>query len=239
MLRRYLKLAVSFPSILISVSAAQALEDGAAGIGEAPSWRIEDVAVRRFRVSRPVYSLERTQTWASGLGPLSRFTPSDSGKTLGAKMQPFQDWNFLIGTELIRGGGGDSRYLASRTMWESSWSRDLTEAAGLRIDFATVGSMDNAQADYFQSFNGRLHLPLDIPLNRWNVALRVSPSMNVDVSNGALYSNLMSEIMGETVLSSYSDPFRSSVNVSVGYSVAPHARPAASARLEFRISPNL
>lgn len=238
MLRRYLKLAVSFPSILITVSAVQALEDGGAAIADAHVWRIENVVVRRFHVSRPIYSLERTQTWASGLSPVSRFTPYPSGKSLGAKMQPFQDWNFMIGTELTR-SGGEGGFLASRTMWESTWSRDLTGMGGLRIDFSTVGSMDNAQADYLQSFNGRLNLPLDLPLSQWNVALRVSPSMNVDVSNGALYSNLLSEIMGERVLSSYSDAYRSSLNVSVGYSVAPNARPAASARLEFRISPNM
>jgi hypothetical protein len=45
--------------------------------------------------------------------------------------------------------------------------------------------------------------------------------------------------MGEKVLGSRADAFRSTVNVSLGYSLAPDARPAASARLEFRIGPNL
>ncbi|WP_243370402.1 hypothetical protein [Microvirga solisilvae] len=210
------------------------------GISETQSWRIEDAIVRRPEASTRSSSLERVQTWASGVSATSRaaFTPSDTGKTFGAKMQPFQDWNIMIGTEMTR-SGNESGFLGSKAMWESFWSQDVREMGGLKIGLSTVGSVDNAQTDYLQSFSGRLNVPLDVPLTAWNVEFRVSPSMNVDVSNGALHSNLLSEIMGEKVLSSRTDAFRSTINVSVGYSLAPEARPAASARLEFRLSPNL
>ncbi len=152
-------------------------------------------------------------------------------------MQPFQDWNFLIGTELTR-SGGDSSFLSSRAMWETSWSRDLERLGGLEIGLSTTGSVDNAQTDYFQSLSGNLHVPLGLPLNAWDMKLRVSPSMSVDVSNGTLSSSLMSEILGQTVL--HSDAaFQSTLNVSVGYSLAPDTRPAGLARLELRIAPRL
>lgn len=239
MLFQFLKMAVLPPCILFGISAAHALEDAAGEMGDARSWRVEDVAARRPTSSVRSYSLERTQTWARGIAATSRsaFTPSDADKTLGAKMQPFQDWNFTIGTELTR--SGESRFLASKAMWESVWSQDVTGTEGLRIGLSTTGSVDNVQTDYLQSFSGRLNVPLEVPLNAWNVEFRFSPSMNLDVSNGALQSNLSSEIRGRKVLSSRADAFTSIVNVSLGYSLAPDTRPAASARLELRISPNL
>jgi hypothetical protein len=115
----------------------------------------------------------------------------------------------------------------------------MKEMGGLKVGLSTMGSVDNAQTDYLQSFSGRLDVPLDVPLDAWNVELRFSPGMDVDVSNGTLRSNLVSELMGEKVLSSRADAFRSTVNLSLGYSLAPDAHPAASARLEFRIGPNL
>jgi hypothetical protein len=153
-------------------------------------------------------------------------------------MQPFQEWNFMIGTELTR-SGGESRFLASKAMWESFWSRDVETLGGLKIGLSTMGSVDNAQTDYLQSFSGSVSVPLDLPLSSWRMELRATPSMNVDVSNGALSSHLMSEIMGQTELSSQDAAFRSILNVSVGYSLAPDTRPAAAARLELRISPKL
>lgn len=233
-------IAVLLPCIFFHASAAQALEDGVQGIGHVPSWRVENAVIRRSSAPVRTYSLDRTQTWASGIATTSRsaFTRSHAGKTLGAKMQPFHDWNFLVGTELTR-SGGDSRSLASRAMWESFWTQDLNAMGGLKVGLSTTGSLDHSQTDYLQSFSGSLNVPLDIALNAWNVELRVSPSMNVDVSNGSLYSSISSEIMGRKVLSSRHDAFKSTVNISVGYSLAPDTRPSASARLELLVSPNL
>jgi hypothetical protein len=225
------------PCILFHVSAAHALEDGGGEVGIAPSWRIENAVIRRPAPSAS--SLDRMQTWADGIATASRsfFSPSGADKTLGAKMQPFEDWNFTIGTEMTR--SGETGFLASKAMWESVWSQDMKEMGGLKVGLSTMGSVDNAQTDYLQSFSGRLDVPLDVPLDAWNVELRFSPGMDVDVSNGTLRSNLMSELMGEKVLGSRADAFRSTVNLSLGYSLAPDARPAASARLEVRIAPNL
>ncbi|MXQ11323.1 hypothetical protein [Microvirga makkahensis] len=219
---------------------AYALEEGGGSAADGQPWTLDNVAVWRAKAPRTAFSLSRTQTWANGLAPsrIPAFTPSTIDKTVGAKMQPFQDWNLLIGTELIR-SGGQSGLLSSKSMWESSWSQDLEEYGRLRVGFSTTGSLDNRQADYFQSFSGSLNVPLDLPLSAWNLELRLSPTMNVDVSHGSLSSNLISELVGQTVLSAQDAAFRSTLDLSVGYSFAPDTRPAASARLQLTISPKL
>lgn len=232
-------IAVLLICLLGPASAAQALEDGGGSTDQSPSWTIGDVVARRAKAPRTAFSLSRTQTWASGLVPshIPAFTPSPVGRTLGAKLQPLQDWNFLIGTEMTRSGDGGA--LSSKAMWESFWSQDMERLGGLTFGLSTAGSVDNAQADYLQSFSGHLSLPLDLPLNAWNLELRLSPNMNVDVSNGALTSNLMSEVVGQTVLSDQNAAYRSTLDVSLGYNLVPDARPAGSARLQLTISPNL
>jgi len=234
------KIAACLPVVLCLSSATQALEDGAGNMAEGQLWKIDDVAARRAKAPATTYSLSRTQTWANGLVPsrIPAFTPANINKTVGAKMQPFQDWNFLVGTELTR-REGESRFLSSKAMWESSWSRDLKRFGSLRLGLSTSGSVDNAQADYFQSLSGSLNVPLDLPPNTWNMELRFSPNMHVDVSRGALSSNLMSELVGQKVLSSRDAAFRSILDVSVGYSLAPHTRPSASARVQLTVSPKL
>jgi hypothetical protein len=222
------KVVISWLCLLALSSAAQALEAEGWNTAHTEPWPVGDAAViRRVKAPAEGYSLNRTQTWANGLASsnLSAFTPSNVDRTVGAKMQPFQEWNFMIGTELTR-SGGESRFLASKAMWESFWSRDVETLGGLEIGLSTVGSVDNAQTDYLQSFSGRVSVPLDLPLNSWRMELRATPSMNVDVSNGTLSSHLMSEIMGQTELSSQDAAFRSTLNVSVGYSLAPDTRPA-------------
>ncbi|MEZ0169213.1 hypothetical protein [Microvirga sp. TS319] len=233
-------IAAALVCLLASASAAQALEDGGGITAESQPWTIDDVVARRVKAPGTAFSLSRTQTWASGLVPsgIPAFTPSPVDRTLGAKLQPFHDWNFLIGTELTR-GGGEGGFLSSKAMWESSWSQDVERFGGLTFGLSTTGSVSNAQADYLQSFSGSLNLPLDLPLNAWNLELRFSPNMNLDVSKGALSSNLMSELVGQTVLSPQNGAFRSVLDVSVGYNLAPDARPAASARMQLTISPKL
>ncbi len=234
------KIAVLPPLVLGFSSVAHALEDGGGTTADGPAWSIDDIAARRVQAPTVTYSLSRTQAWANGLvaSRMSAFTPSGVDKAVGAKMQPFQDWNFLIGTELIR-SSGESRFLSSKAMWETSWSQDWESLGGLRVVLSTTGSLDNAQADYLQSFSGNLNVPLDLPLNAWDLEFRLSPTMNVDMSQGSLTSNLMSELVGKTILSSHNAAFRSTLDVSVGYSIAPEARPAASAQLQLTISPNL
>jgi hypothetical protein len=220
-------------------TSAQALEDGMVATSDAQLWSLDNVAARRAKAPVSAYTLNRTQAWTNGLvaSPGPAFTPSAFDKTVGAKLQPFQDWNFMVGTELTR-SGGESQFLSSKAMWESSWSQDVKTLGGLEIGLSTTGFVDNAQTDYLQSFSGNLNVPLDLPLDAWNMTLRVSPNMNMDVSNGVLNTSLMSELMGQTVLSSDA-AFQSTLNVSVGYSLAPDMRPAGQARLELRISPKL
>jgi len=236
------KIAAVLLCLLCFSPGAHALEDGAwsAAVITDP-WEVENLAVaRRAKAPRVIYSLNRTQTWANGLATASMpaFTPSNFDRTVGAKMQPFQDWNFMVGTEVTRSGSQTS-FLSSRAMWESYWSQDVQALGGLKVGLSTTGSVDNAQTDYLQSFSGSLNVPLDLPLNAWSMEFRVSPHMSVDVSNGSLNSSLLSEIMGQTVISSQDAAFRSTLNLSVGYSLAPDTRPAASARLELRISPKI
>ncbi|MCG7393582.1 hypothetical protein MHY87_11755 [Microvirga sp. ACRRW] len=202
-------------------------------------WRIEDVAARRAGNPKAAYSLNRMQTWTNGLAASKTptFAASDSDRTVGAKMQPFQDWNFMVGTELTR-SSGESRFLSSKAMWESSWSQDVKRLGGVEIGLSTAGSIDNAQTDYFQSLSGRLNVPLDLPLSAWETKLRFSPNVSMDVSNGALSSSLTSEFLGQTVLGSDA-AFQSTLNVSVGYNLTPDMRPAGLAKLELRVSPKL
>ena len=47
------------------------------------------------------------------------------------------------------------------------------------------------------------------------------------------------EIVSQTLLTSPADRFRSEFNVRLGYGLAPNTRPAVSAKLEWRIAPNL
>ena len=234
------KIAVVFACLLCPVSAAQALEDSGGSTTDKQPWVIDNVAARLVKPASAAFSLSRTQTWANGLVPsrIPAFTPSSVDRTLGAKVQPFQDWNFLIGTELTR-SGGESGFLSSKAMWETSWSQNVERLGGLTFGLTTAGSMDNAQADYLQSFSGSLNVPLDLPLNAWNLELRLSPNMSLDVSKGALSSNLTSELVGKTVLSPQKGAFQSVLDVSVGYNLAPDTRPAASARLQLTISPKL
>lgn len=47
------------------------------------------------------------------------------------------------------------------------------------------------------------------------------------------------EIVGQTLLTSPADRSRSELTVRLGYGLAPNTRPTASAKLEWRIAPNL
>ncbi len=241
MLCRIKNIAALLPCFFFVPDAAHALEDEVWGASITRTWLSEHVAVKQQTASPPSsFTSSRIQTWANGVASssVSAFTASGFDKTVGAKLQPFQDWNLKVGTELTRSSGED-RFLSSKAMWETFWSQDVKRLGGVTIGLSTTGSLDNAQTDYLQSFSGSVNMPLDLPLNAWNMEFRVTPSMNVDVSNGALTSSLLSEVISQKVLSSQDDAFQSTLNVKVGYSLAPDARPAASAKLEFRISPNL
>jgi hypothetical protein len=204
-------------------------------------WLDEHVA-GASRVPRPraSFRLSRTEIWANGLGrsDMQAFIPWDSGRAVGARLQPFQDFDLTLGTELVR-AGDDSRMLSSKALWQASWSRDWQGVDGARFGLATAGSVGSLQAGYVQSLSGTVDIPLDLPLRVWDTQLKFSPSMSLDALNGSVSTGLLSEIMGRTVLSSPKDELLSVLNVSVGYGVAADARPVASAKLELRISPNL
>lgn len=205
------------------------------------SWLDEHVAVRRASAPpRARYSLSRTQVWTSGLAKsdISFFDPDAFDRSLGAKLQPFTDLNLRIGTELVRSEGGNSS-LTSRANWEAFWSTQSDMFGGMDLGLTTGGSMATLNTGYSQTVSGTLGIPLDLPLDRWSTQVKFSPNLNVDTASGAVGSGFLSEIMGQTVLSSQADLFKSVLNVKVGYGIAQDARPSASARLEIRISPNL
>jgi hypothetical protein len=205
------------------------------------SWLDEHVAVRRASpLPHARTSLSNTEIWTSGLTKSEKaaFNPDTFDRALGAKLQPFNDLNLRLGTELVRGGGDDSS-LTSRANWEAFWSRHSNAFGGMNLGLSTGGSMATLNTGYSQTVSGTLGIPLELPIEKWSTQVRFSPNMNVDTANGSMGSGLLSEIMGQTVLSSQADPFRSVLNIKVGYGVAQDTRPAASAMLEIRISPNL
>ncbi|WP_445500983.1 hypothetical protein [Microvirga sp. G4-2] len=99
--------------------------------------------------------------------------------------------------------------------------------------------MTNFEGNYSQTVSGTLGLPLNLALDGWSTQVMFSPNMTFDLASGSLGAGLMSEIVGQTVLSAHDDAFRSVLNVKVGYGVAADARPSAAAMLEIRVSPNL
>lgn len=202
------------------------------------AWLDDHVAVRRASRPHPSPRLSRTQVWASGIArsDMQAFMPTDSDRAVGAKMQPFQDYNFLVGTELIHGGG--SSFLSSKTSWEAFLKQDW-QRLGLTFGLSTAGFVDSLQNGYSQSISGSVDIPLDVSLHTWSTELRLSPSLNVDAMNGAISTGLLSEIVGQTRLTSPADRFRSDLNVRLGYGLSPSAQPVASAKLELRIAPNL
>lgn len=203
------------------------------------TWLDDHVAAKRAARPRPSPRLSRTQVWASGIArtDMQAFLPTDFDRAVGAKMQPFQDYNFLIGTELVR-AGGEASLLSSKASWEAFLKRDW-ERLGVTVGLSTAGFLDSVQTGYSQSISGTLDIPLNFSLQAWSTELRLSPSMNLDGLSGDISSGLLSEIVGQTRLTSPADRFRSDLNVRLGYGVAPNTRPVASATLELRISPNL
>lgn len=206
-----------------------------------PQWLDEHVATsRRGDRPRPSYSLKRTQVWANGMAksPAQSFQPGAAGHSVGAKLQPLHDYNFLVGTELIRGGGHQGP-LQSKATWEAFVTRDWESLGGVTFGLSTAGFMDMTSHGYAQSVSGTMGIPLDLPLQAWSTQLRFAPRINLDAANGDFSTGLLSEVTGRTLLSAPADRFKSMLNVTLGYGLAPNTRPVASARLEWRITPNL
>ncbi|MEE1610606.1 hypothetical protein [Microvirga sp. CF3016] len=203
------------------------------------TWLDDHVAAKRSVLPRPSPRLSRTQVWANGIArtDMQAFLPTDFDRAVGAKMQPFQDYNFLIGTELIR-SGGEASGLSSKASWEAFLKRDW-ERLGVTVGLSTAGFLDSMQNGYSQTLSGTLDIPFDFSLQAWSTELRLSPSMNLDGLSGDISSGLLSEIVGRIRLTSPADRFRSDLNVRLGYGIAPRTRPVASATLELRIAPNL
>jgi len=226
--------------LLLSLAAAVAGETDIWSQSITSAWLDDHVAARRAVRPRPPTGLSRTQVWANGIARTQwqTFAPTDFDRNVGAKVRLFHDYNFLVGTELIRGGGEASR-LSSKATWEAFLTRDWDRLGGVTFGLSTMGFVDSIQSGYSQSLSGTMDIPLDLPLSAWSTQVRFSPSMSLDAVNGAVSTGLMSEIIGQTQLTSPADRFRSELNVRLGYGVAPATRPVASATLELRISPNL
>jgi hypothetical protein len=197
-------------------------------------------AARRDKRTRASYSLNRTQIWANGMNrsPAQGFRPNAEGHSLGAKLQPLRDYNLLLGTELIRGGGYQGP-LSSKAMWEAFMTRQWEGLGGVTFDLATAGFVDTVGSAYSQSVSGTVGIPLDLPLQAWSTELRLSPNLNLDASSGDFSAGLMSEMISQTQLSAPAGRLRSVLNITLGYGVAPSTRPVASAKLELKIFPNL
>jgi hypothetical protein len=228
-------------SLLVSSGAVWAEDDEIWNRDLTPAWLDGHVAAARpGRQPRASYDLNRTQVWANGMvgSPVQSFQPGAAGHSVGAKLQPLHDYNFLVGTELIRGAGYQGP-LQSKATWEAFVTRDWESLGGVTFGLATAGFMDMASHGYAQSVSGTMGIPLDLPLQAWNTQLRFAPSINLDAANGDFSTGLLSEVTGQALLSAPADRFRSVLNVSLGYGLAPNTRPVASARLEWRITPNL
>jgi hypothetical protein len=228
--------------VLAVPAAAFASEDGSIWDASISRGWLDDHVAAAQHASRSgsTYRLNRTQVWTGGIAAsgMQAFAPHEFDRAVGAKLQPFQSLNLMLGTELTR-SGGDNRFLSSRTSWEAFWSHAGQKAGGLRLGFATAGSLINNQAGYSQSLTGTLDVPLDLLTEIWSTELRLSPNMSIDAMDGVVSSGLVSEIRSRKVLSSRADPYRSVLNLSLGYGLAPDTRPTASAKLELRITPNL
>ncbi|WP_262272876.1 hypothetical protein [Microvirga yunnanensis] len=203
------------------------------------TWLDDHLAVKRATRPRAPVRLNRTQVWASGIArtDMQAFLPTDVDRAVGAKMQPFQDYNFLIGTELVR-GGRDTALLSSKASWEAFMTRGW-ERLGVTVGLTMAGFLDPGQSAYSQSLSGIMDIPLDLSLQAWSTELRLFPSMNLDGVSGDISTGLVSELVGRTRLTQPADRFRSDLKVRLGYGVAPNTRPVASATLELRIAPNL
>jgi len=227
--------------LLLCPTSVHAAEDEIWNSRITQSWLDDHVSVvRRPRFTHPRFTLDRTQVWASGIlkSDTQAFAPSPSDRVFGAKLQPFHDLAFLIGTEFVRPDDGSS-YISSRLSWETSWTRDWESLGGLTLGLATAGSVGNRQTGYSQSVSGTLGVPLGSFIEKWDTQFRLVPSMSVDTATGAIGSNLTSEIVTQRVLGSQISAFRSVLNLKLGYNLAPDTRPAAFAGMEIRISPNL
>ncbi len=205
------------------------------------TWLDEHLAVSRNKPKQGTGSnLPRTQIWASGLGGrrADAFHADAAARIVGAKVQPFQSLNLQIGTELSR-GDADASSLSSTASWHAFWSEGHASLNVPSLKLATSGSVTNFEGNYSQTVSGTLGLPLNLALDGWSTQVMFSPNMTFDLASGSLGAGLMSEIVGQTVLSAHDDAFRSVLNVKVGYGVAADARPSAAAMLEIRVSPNL
>jgi hypothetical protein len=234
------RLLAALPFLLGSSTLAAAEE--ASDIWNSPitkAWMDDHVAVRS-QEGPALSAFGRAQIWTSGIArsDMQGFAATPSDKSIGAKMQPFGDLDLRIGTEVTR-HGETARFVPPRVNWETSWSRDWKGLGGLKVGLATTGSVGTLEANYTQSVSGSVGIPLHSSVDLWSTEFRLSPNMNLDTSTRAVGTSLTSEIVSRKVLSRRADAFNSVLNMKIGYDVAPAARPAASARLELRISPNL
>ncbi|RDI60260.1 hypothetical protein [Microvirga subterranea] len=227
--------------MLLAPATAHAAEDEIWNAWITPSWLDAHVAALRSTPgTRRAYALNRTEIWASGIARSTKeaFGASRLDEAVGARLRPFQDIAFTVGTAIAH-TGEFTRSLSSSVNWESSWSRRLKRLGGLKVDLTTAGAFGSGHTAYSQSISGTLGIPLELPLGTWTTELKLSPSMNLDMASGEVGTHLASELVGRTVLGSETDAFSSVLNLKIGYGFAPETRPSAFAGVEIRITPNL
>jgi hypothetical protein len=203
-------------------------------------WLEQHLATGRAKPSRDAHALARSQVWATGVdrSAMQAFATSASGSTVGAKVSPFADYDYLkFGTEVTGDPGTSAAQPSSKVSWEANWSRSVADL-GVNLGFGTAGAVGNAQTGYTQSLNGSLGVPVLRQSGLRATEMRFTPNMNIDTATGALASSLNSELVTQKVLSSRADRLESVLNMKVGYAVAADARPSATAKLEWRLTPN-
>jgi hypothetical protein len=175
--------------------------------------------------------------WVRGLDRRSDGlpVPPPMDKAMGASLRPFEDFDFLIGTELSR-HEDNSRALRSALQWHFSWSRALPKVADLSFGFDAQGSVESLHGALSQSVSGFFSLPLDRH-RLWQADLRLSPRMSFDSASHTWRPSLAPEFLYEAELGSGASPLTSLLKIRLGYEMAPNAKPSAAAMVELRFSP--
>jgi hypothetical protein len=223
--------------LLFNVSSGVALEDiGSHSPRDESVWIEEHLAsFRQDALPAPLtFAIPRTELWTRGLATqTSRITPVPSSKALGAKLKPFEDFDFSIGTELSRTQDVD-RALQSALDWQLAISQKWK---GLTARLFTSGAVNSVSTTISQAIGATLGLPL-APVLPWSKArLEVSPQVNFEPQSGHWNAVLTPEIVSERVVSPPEASLESILRLKVGYGLTLHEEPNASARVELQITP--
>jgi hypothetical protein len=221
--------------LFLHATSVAAMEDVGSHADEGSIWIEHHLAsLRRIDPAGPAaFTIPGTEIWARDLSDRTiRITPDIRSKALGARLRPFKDLDFSIGTELSRSPDLD-RILQSALDWRLSVSQTWK---GLTGRLFTTGAINSISANVTQAIGASLGLPL-APVVPWLKArLEVSPSVNFEPVSGNWGAVLTPEFVSERVFSSPESPFQSVISLKMGYGLALHAEPNATARVELRVT---